>query len=149
MGAGVRCSSQMIIAHMISKSVGGIMKVTKHKNGLLIRKIDVRDDYRASVEAKGYFFKNYNSATLFVLSPAQQIMWQRPTDLGPCDGTKVVLHPFARRWLEDNIGERGPDWYARDEPFEPLFQSVLFRNRKDALRFIAFVQECLEEDIED
>ena len=56
-----------------------------------------------------------------------------------------VLRPCIRRWLESEVGVRGPDWYVRDEPFDLMFQSVLFRRRCDALALVRHVVASLRE----
>lgn len=126
------------------------VKKTKHRNGLEIGWAgyffvydgcgDEQSDYRAYVEAQGFEFAQVTPANVLIRTPAQQLMWD-PADT---DNMKFVLSRTAERWLIANVGKRGPDWYARKEPFDLFFQSILFRRRKDALRFIEFVNSSLE-----
>ena len=128
------------------------MKITRHKNGLKLYWDDLfflydgnghnQSSYGAYVEASCISLKRITSANYHLMTPAQQIMWvpsSRPEFF-----LKHAMNPYARQWLEQNIGERGPDWYAREDPFDLMFLSVLFRLRRDALRFVHYINECLE-----
>jgi hypothetical protein len=131
------------------------MKITKHRHGLQIgwgsifwhydgKQAD-QGTYRAYVEAEGPRFKQISSANCHIMSPAQQMLWK----VSPEDEFKHILNPYAAHWLKNNVGERGPDWYARTEPFDLMFLSILFRRRTDALKFIQYVSETLEQRAHD
>ncbi len=126
------------------------MKITKHRNGLELGWNNwfwIRDgkevigDYRATVSAKNFPFKQISFYNVHIKTPAQQLIWQIADSEDP---SKVTLSKLARNWLTKNVGEFGPDWYAREEPFDIFFVSIVFRRRRDALAFIRWVNECIE-----
>lgn len=101
---------------------------------------DQQGEYRACVEAQGYRFDRVGPDNVDVMTPAQQILWQRDP---ACPRGGVVLSPHIRQWLEANVGAIGPDWYARAEPFDLFFVSIVFRRRTDALRLVRHVASRL------
>ena len=129
------------------------MKVTNHSHRIKLLwdsifflydgKGDEQSSYYAAVETKGYYFERYTEANLRIRSPAQQVVWSVADAAG-----KVVLSPYAQRWLETNLGPKGPEWYVREEPFDQMLVSVLFRRRKDALSFVNFIKAELREETE-
>lgn len=98
--------------------------------------------YRADVYARGYRFARFDGVNNYVLTPAQQILWKMADGNPQCWGA-YQLTPYTEKWLRENVGERGPDWYTRREPFELMFQSILFRRRRDALSLIRHINEML------
>lgn len=122
-------------------------KYTRHKHGMTIGsgdwfllydgEGDKQADYRAMVSAGNFNFKQINPYNCLVMTPAQQIIWERK------DGHEFTLNPYTHRWLLDNVGERGPQWYIRKHPIG-ADDAVLFRLRGKALAFIKMISENLE-----
>lgn len=113
---------------------------------------DAQGSYWAAVEAKPRRLARYDETNLHVMTEAQQILWTRDlasVGITPTPRQRIempcVLRPAVRHWLESEISARGPDWYVRDEPFDLLFQSILFRRRRDALALVRHVAASLRE----
>lgn len=137
------------------------MRRTHHPHGLQLAsgtvfwindgKSDEQGDYFACVSAEGRRFERYQDANQDVMTYAQQVLWTRElasVGISPTREQEIhrhcVLRPVIRRWLEANVGTCGPDWYVRAEPFDLMFQSVLFRRRRDALALIRHVCASLK-----
>ena len=122
------------------------MKTTLHRHGLSIgwdgifflygdNEVIERSNYHAVVEVQGYVFDQINMVNVSLMTPAQQIVWHQ------LDFETHTLTGYARQWLEDNVGERGPQWYARATTKNQIWmEGILFRRRKDALAFVKWIQ---------
>lgn len=122
------------------------MKTTVHRHGLSLgwdeifflygdEEVIERGIYRAVVETLGYTFDQFNGVNVHLKTPAQQIVWHQ------LDYETHTLTGDAHQWLEQNIGARGPEWYARATTKNQIWmEGILFRRRKDALAFVKWIQ---------
>ena len=109
-----------------------------------------RDGYRAIVWGRAYSFRQINSVTAFVETPANQIMWKQvkvtvmDEDLGePREQVRYEFKPFVRRWLTENVGAIHDTWDVRTYP-KKSDRAIFFKQRKDALAFTSMIEQQLD-----
>lgn len=131
-------------------------KYVNHKHGLIIGSDNIffithdehapegiekcRDGYRAIVWANGYEFDSYNTVNVFVLTPAQQILWERKRNTLELYS---VLKNWPTQWLEKNVGEKYKMWDVRTHA-ERSTDAIFFKRRKDAIAFTRAIDNILK-----
>ena len=93
-------------------------------------------DYSAIVAFPRYNFKQINSLNVFIMTPAQQVVYNL------IDG-KSELSRYALLFLKETAGEKGEGWDINERE-TALNPDIFFKRRKDALAFIKKIQYQLD-----
>lgn len=130
-------------------------KYAKHKHGITVgsdnvffvakgqENVDpgeIRDGYKAILWAENYEFDMINTMSVFVMTPAQQIMWMRVGGGAPFG---YSLRRYWWDWLANNVGKYREDWDVMvnvDKASSPIF----FKRVKDANSFAKEVDRILK-----
>lgn len=118
---------------------------------------DLRDGYKAILSFEGYSFKQVNSLTCFLKTPAEQLVfedrlleweyeWQRSngeTMMLPGQKRYSVVRDWVVRWLEEQVGPRYEAWdtYTRCTSSN---NGLFFERRKHALALVRMINKQLE-----
>lgn len=109
----------------------------------------VRDGYTCIVKAHGYDFAQFNTVNCMIETPARQIIWRKTevelTDLANLmDRDYYNVTPYIHNWLCRNIGPYQQDWDTYSKITSSSNLCLFFKRRKDALKFVAFIEELLD-----
>jgi hypothetical protein len=117
---------------------------------------DFRDGYNSIVSIESYRFAQVNSLTVFIKTPAQQLVWSEQTldyfHEQEINGKTyvmtrairyAVLSSWAENWLNTNVGAKYKEWdiYTR---MKMRHNSLFFKKRTHALAFCNEINKMLE-----
>lgn len=116
---------------------------------------EFRDGYNAIVSLAGYDFDAMTTATVGILTPAQQLVyvektvhWIETIEIDgktlnlPYQNTHVVVASNVERWLNEKVGAKHKDWDIRSRD-SIRNAGIFFRRRTDAMAFIKMVNGTL------